>query len=179
MSRRYIPSIRVPAFRTPAIPLLKITEIVFAASLALNVATMRGCDFPDIPWPVFPVPTPVDPPPVDPPPSQWGPLARFLVLYESSKLTGRESFYAQDVIEALTATAPAENGHAGWRIWDKDLDAIREPAWLPAFEAAKADYVTATNPRLYAFDAQNRMQVVELNDGFSPEQVALTIRGFQ
>lgn len=112
--------------------------------------------------PIPPSPIPI-PPPV-PPVVEWGPLDRVVVMYESTKLTGREPFYSLAVVDALNQTAPADatTKVPSWRIWDKDVDASREPDWADAMTKAKGGFDAEKGPVLYAVDKQGRLKTIPL-----------------
>ena len=160
-----------------------------ALGMALGVALFgRIAPTPPAPIPPIPAPTPIpNPTPMPPPVPAWGPLTRIIVLYESSKLTGKEAFYAQPVRDALNQTAPADStGTPSWRIWDKDMDVSREPEWADAFAKAKADFAAATagiagifggssDPVLYAFDAAGKLKSIPLK-GLSDADLVAKIK---
>jgi hypothetical protein len=126
------------------------------------------------PQPPQPQPPPVPPTPPPPVPT-WGPLARILVLYESSEVTGREPWYAPEVRNALNETVPAENGYRAWRILDRDLDVSGDPPWVAPFAAAKAHGPNDV-PTLFAFDQAGRIKTLPMHAGVSPAQTAAAIR---
>jgi hypothetical protein len=129
------------------------------------------------PQPPAPTPTPPQPPrPPEPPPAPaWGPLARIVVLYESSEVTGREPWYSQAVRDALNATAPVEAGYRAWRIFDRDLDVSGDPVWVAPTAAAKAHGPNDV-PTLFAFDARGQIRTLPMHAGVSPTQTAAAIR---
>lgn len=115
---------------------------------------------PPIP-PVPPGPTP-DPDPT-PLPVQWGPLARIIVVYESSNLTGRDVLMSTAFREALSTVAPkGADNRPLWRIWDKDLDVSREPEWVAAMAKAKAEF-SGDKPILFGVDDSLRVRAIPLD----------------
>lgn len=130
------------------------------------------------PPPIPPGPTPVDPPvpvdppkPVDPPAPAWGPLDRILILYETSKATGREVIYSQAFQDAITAAAPKDaGGWPRWRVWDKDAAAPDATAaaesaeWSAMLAKAKANQGATPEPIMYARDAKGEIRAFELKD---------------
>lgn len=89
-----------------------------------------------------PIPTPIDPP--APVPDAVGNL-RVLILYEST--AGMSAGQTATVMGGGGLRQYLErkcikgtDGRAEWRIWDKDVDASREPSeWQATLAAAKAD----------------------------------------
>ena len=126
-----------------------------------------GSPIPIPPIPPGPGPNP-DPTPI---PAQWGPLARIIVVYESSNLTGRDVLMSTTFREALSKTAPnGADGRPLWRIWDKDLDVSREPEWVPAMEKARAEF-SGDKPILFGVDESLRLQSIPL-DGLTDAEAA-------
>ncbi len=131
-------------------------------------------------------PTPSPPAPVDPAPPTpvaWGPLERIVILYESSKLTGRESIYSLTLKDAVDAVvAKGKDGYPRWRSWDKDLAApdatvtAEAAEWGRALAQAKAAQGKADEPILHAFDAQGRIKSIPLK-GLTDEDAAKAVRG--
>lgn len=145
-------------------------DVAFLTVVVTSDAPTPGPAPTPAPTPTPPPPTP-EPTPPPPPVPAWGPLAAVLVLYESQSLTGREAFYSTDSTDALTATVPVgPDGRPAWRIWDKDLDVSREPTWVDRMARAKADYTNPAAPKLFAFDAQNRVKGLDLPPATTPEQ---------
>lgn len=134
------------------------------------------------PVPVPPTPVPPDPPTPEPPPvpvPAWGPLARVIVLYESSLMTGREPIYATSVSEALSAACPAgPDGRPSWRVWDKDLDVSKEPTWVDAMAKAKAA-LSGPGPVLFAFDDKGRVKEVPLPATMTPAEAVAAIQSLR
>jgi hypothetical protein len=133
--------------------------------------------------PPVPSPTPI-PAPIPPPVPEWGPLAKIIIMYESSKLTGYEVFYTQTVRDALNQIAPPDSTQTpSWRIWDQNVDASREPTWADAVTKAKADFAAlsfnivsvfsaSSDPILYAFDASGKMKSIPLKGLSDADAVA-------
>ncbi len=134
------------------------------------------------PPPVPPGPTPdPTPPPVpptpEPPVPAWGPLARVIVLYESTAMTGREPIYSPVVSEALSAACPPDaDGRPAWRVWDKDLDVSKESTWVDAMAKAKAAF-TPPGPVLYAIDTTGRVKPLPLPATMTPVEAVTAIKG--
>lgn len=135
------------------------------------------------PTPAPPTPAPA-PEPLPPAPVAWGPLERIVVLYESSKLTGRESIASLTVRDAMTAVTTREDGPQKlprWRVWDKDLDApdatvtVERVDWSDALSDAKHAQGDSTDVILHAFDAKGRIKSIPLK-GMTDEDAAKAIR---
>lgn len=135
-----------------------------------------------------PSPTPAPPTPAPAPeplpPAAWGPLDRIIVLYESSKLTGRESIASLTVRDAMTAVTTREDGPQKlprWRVWDKDLDApdatvtVERVDWSDTLSDAKHAQGDSTDVILHAFDAKGRIKSIPLK-GMTDEDAAKAIR---
>lgn len=153
-------------------------RVIYGPS-SITIDWTGGID-PTPPTPIPPGPTP-EPPPPEPPPvpptPAWGPLARVIVLYESSAMTGREPIYSTTTSEALSAVCPpASDGRPAWRIWDKDLDVSKEPGWSDAMAKAKAG-LTGVGPVLFAFDSDGRVKEIPLPPTLTPADAAVAIRG--
>jgi hypothetical protein len=130
--------------------------------------------------PVPPGPTPEPPTPEPPVPIAWGPLARVIVLYESSLMTGREPIYSAKVADALSKACPPDaDGRPAWRVWDKDLDVTKEPTWVDAMAKARAALGADPGPVLYAFDAAARVKAVGLPPSLTPAEAISAIEGLK
>jgi hypothetical protein len=160
---------------------LKTLTLGFALGVAMvgwhMVPVPAPSPVPPIPSPIPGPPAPLPPPPVPPPVPSWGPLDKILILYESSKLTGKESFFSLPVRDALNQASPpdATTRTPGWRIWDQNVDATAEPKWADALAKAKVAFTTPADPVLFAFDAQGRMKTVPLK-GQSDAATAAAIK---
>jgi hypothetical protein len=129
--------------------------------------------------PVPPGPTPEPPTPEPPTPTVWGPLARVIVLYESSLMTGREPIHSPTFAEALSAVCPPDtDGRPAWRIWDDDLDVSREVSWVDAMAKAKASFAPP-GPILYAIDAAGRVKDIPLPPTMTPAEAVTAIKGLK
>ena len=128
------------------------------------------------PLPPIPVP-PVPPGPTPTPVVEWGPIDRILTLYESTKLTGREPFYSMTVIDAFNAVAPSDPATKvpNWRIWDKDLDVTREPAWGKLIAEARSGFNADNGPMLFAADTKGRVKTISVS-GLSDVELANKIK---
>lgn len=128
-----------------------------------------------------PTPTPEPGPTPDPGPTPtpvWGPVARVIVLYESSTLTGREPFCSQDCRVSLDTMPKDSKGLPSWRIWDKDVS-NNLPEWSDALAKAKADFGASTEPKLYAFDTSGRMKVEPIPASMTTSQFNLLVGGLK
>lgn len=132
-----------------------------------------------------PAPRPTPEPTPKPAPPAWGALDRVIILYESSRATGREAFYSLSVVDALNNTAPQEAGPSKlprWRVWDKDLAApdssvaVESREWSDALAKAKAAHGGSADPVLYAFDKDGRLKAIPLK-GLTDEDAAKAVRG--
>jgi hypothetical protein len=133
-----------------------------------------------VPPPIPPGPTPEPPTPEPPVPVAWGPLARVIVLYESSLMTGREPIYSAKVAEALSKACPPDaDGRPAWRVWDKDLDVTKEPTWVDAMAKARAALGAEPGPVLYAFDSAGRVKPVPLPPSLTPTEAIAAIEGLK
>lgn len=118
-----------------------------------------------------PDPKPTPDPPKPPPQPTWGPLDRILILYETSKATGREAIYSQAFQDALTEVAPKDaGGWPRWRVWDKDMTApdataaVESAEWSAVLAKARPEHGDKPEPVMYARDAKGGVAVVPLKD---------------
>jgi hypothetical protein len=123
-----------------------------------------------------PVPPTPEPDPIPPNPSEWGPISRVLILYETSTLTGREAICSQDIRTALDALPKDSKGLPQWRIWDRDLTTTL-PDWIKPLEAARADYGSKSEPVLYAVDTVGRLKSIPIPAATTPAQLVEIIKG--
>lgn len=151
-------------------------RVIYGPS-SITIDWTGGIDPTPPPVPPGPTPDPPTPPTPEPPVPAWGPLARVIVLYESSAMTGREPIYSTTTSEALSAVCPnASDGRPAWRIWDKDLDVSKETTWVDAMAKAKAAF-TPPGPVLYAFDGAGRVKEIPLPPTLTPADAATAIKG--
>lgn len=126
--------------------------------------------------PIPPGPTP-EPDPI-PIPTQWGPLARIIVVYESSNLTGRDVLMSTTFREALSTIAPkGADDRPLWRIWDKDLDVSREPEWVAAMDKAKTEF-SGDKPILFGVDDSLRVRAIPL-DGLTDAEAVEKVQSLK
>lgn len=155
----------------------RAARIIYGPS-SVTIDWTGGIDPTPPPTPPGPTPDPPPPPTPEPPKPAWGPLARVLILYESSVMTGREPIYAASLAEALSKACPPDaDGRPAWRVWDKDLDATKEPSWLDTMAKAKAAIGTGNGPVLFAFDATGRAKEIPLPASMTPAEAITAIQG--
>lgn len=129
-----------------------------------------------------PTPAPQPPQPNPPQPAEWGPLERAVILFETTRLTGREPIYSGAFHDALQAIMPPDaTGRPRYRLWDKDVaapdasTAAEAVDWSDALSDAKVAQKGSTDVVLYAFDAKGRIKTVPLK-GLTDEDAAKAIR---
>ena len=123
---------------------------------------------PEPPNPPGPGPTP-KPPPAPTPTVDFGPVARVLILYESSDQSGLESYNSLYVRQALNELTPEDRYGTGpveaWRVIDEDSDFGQGdyPQWSDALAKAKASGITL--PAAFVFDTSGRMDAWPVPSG--------------
>jgi hypothetical protein len=151
-------------------------RVIYGPS-SVTIDWTGGIDPTPPPTPPGPTPDPPTPPTPEPPKPEWGPLARVIILYESTAMTGREPIYAAGLADALTKACPPDtDGRPAWRVWDRDLDVSKEPSWLDAMAKAKAALGTNAGPVLYAFDGQGRAKEIPLPATMAPAEAVSAIQ---
>jgi hypothetical protein len=122
-----------------------------------------------------PTPDPT-PTPIPTPVAAFGPLARVLILYETSSATGREPFYSLDFVESIGRIVPVEDGVPAYRCWDFDVDASRMPGWSGAKVKSSSMFNRADGPHLVAFDAEGRTRLIPIPVDMTPEQLLAEVQ---
>jgi hypothetical protein len=134
------------------------------------------------PRPPAPGPGPTPPPtPAPEPTPEFGPLSRILILYESSRKTGREVYLdpmVRDTMTELAAKEPIASGMVRplWRIWDQDLSPQFEPGWSLLLEWAKLQPEFRTLPAAFLFDERGRGVAFTLPE--RPEEMIATLNQY-
>lgn len=152
------------------------TAIVTLDGRAIRLPLVRLVD----PGPAPNPPTPPGPtPPVPPAPSEWGPLERVLILYETSAATGREPFYSDAWVAEVGKLVKSVDGSAGYRCWDFDLDPGKLPGWVPFRAEAGKLWDKSKGPALFAFDAKGRAKVIPITPAETVESLLEKLRGLK
>jgi hypothetical protein len=104
-----------------------------------------------------PGPSPDPPPPIESHPTVGIPKRlKVLIVYESAELAKIPAaqlavLYSKDVRDYLNAHCDKEaSGKAGWRIWDKDIDASADlPEWQKAIkrDRRQVPWIVISNPK--------------------------------
>jgi hypothetical protein len=155
------------------------TTLLFIWLLFLTFG-QRGCQVPEIDWSKIVVWPFTPPKPDEPPQPVWGPLDKVVVIYESSKWTGKEPVNDVSVRDALSLIVPkGSDQRPQWRIWDQDEPGDRYPGWATALAKAREAFKAGPGtPILCAFDAQDRLKepTMDASEAVTPEDLAAKIR---